>query len=59
MGNKHDQNFREKGAYDEETGKIIIITQYKNITLALKRNSFEFIYVIGKGGFGKVNTYNN
>ena len=27
----------------------------KHIYLNLQRNSFDFLYVIGKGGFGKVN----
>jgi hypothetical protein len=46
MGNKQTQatSIKEK----EEIGKFIIFT------LVINKHSFEFNYVIGKGGFGKV-----
>ena len=45
MGPKHSQNLN---ATKQEKGKLII--NYS----AVNRNHFEFLYVIGKGGFGKV-----
>jgi hypothetical protein len=46
MGSKHSQN----GTNKKDKGML------KNfIKKLVTRNHFEFMYVIGKGGFGKVN----
>lgn len=56
MGQKNsNQTNISKEINDSNTNKKKEILNNKIISINLQKNSFDFLYVIGKGGFGKVN----
>ena len=56
MGQKNsNQTNISKEVNDSNTNKKKEILNNKIISINLQKNSFDFLYVIGKGGFGKVN----
>jgi len=56
MGQKNSNNSNNnKESLENSTPKKKENNINNKINLNLQKNSFDFLYVIGKGGFGKVN----
>ena len=58
MGNK--QNSTSQATVLKEKDKRVVVPQVKESTKVkniLDRNHFDFLYVVGRGGFGKVNYF--
>jgi hypothetical protein len=55
MGQKNStQSNKSKGNNDKKGNSNINENKNKPVNILLQRNTFDFLYVIGKGGFGKV-----
>ena len=57
MGNK--QNSTSQATVLKEKDKRVVVPQVKETKVKniLDRNNFDFLYVVGRGGFGKVNYF--
>jgi len=57
MGQKNSNNSQNSKDCIENGPPVKKDNNHQNrINLNLQKNSFDFLYVIGKGGFGKVKT---
>jgi hypothetical protein len=54
MGQKNSNNTNNKESLEANYPKKKDNNLNNKVNINLQRNSFDFLYVIGKGGFGKV-----
>lgn len=54
MGQKHSNHTNNKESLDSNFSKKKDSSSNNRVNINLQKNSFDFLYVIGKGGFGKV-----
>jgi hypothetical protein len=60
MGQKNSsRSNKSKGDSDKKINSNKNANKNKSINIVLQRNTFDFLYVIGKGGFGKVIFFGN
>lgn len=55
MGQKNSSKSNNKESFEANINKKKESSHNNKININLQKNSFDFLYVIGKGGFGKVN----
>lgn len=54
MGQKNSSNSNNKDSLEASFSKKKENSINNKVNINLQKNSFDFLYVIGKGGFGKV-----
>jgi hypothetical protein len=55
MGNKQNSSSQATVVKEKERKEILPQPKETPVKNILDRNNFDFLYVIGRGGFGKVN----